>query len=443
MKIKYSVSKSDKFDQMRAGAVYQIFPDRFARDESVTADRELVNWDSSPTPQNFFGGNLKGITSRLEYIADLGIKNIYFNPIFSAHSNHRYDAHDYMKIDPLLGTEEDFRDLVSKAKSLGMGVIIDGVFNHVGDHYPDFVEAMHGDKKQAEKFFIYPDGSYQTFGSAQSLPKLNLENKFVLKHIAKVMEHWDKFGIAGWRFDVPYKVDNSVWKKLRKLTKHVPSAQFIVAEAWTDWTFAEHFESVQNYKTGNRILDYTVHMRCDSEDFILDVTRYAEAWKDGSLLWNFIDSHDTTRYLTQCKHDYEAFLIGFALNILMPGIPIIYYGTELATPGENDPGCRTSFPKELNHEQSITHSFTRDWIRMRQLSALSHGNLKVQELKNHAMVFTRAHGKSKIEVLVNTGHREELLKVDINGSWKTVRHEDFEISGNRVPQQILLYRVSD
>ena len=443
MKIKYSAAKSDKFNQMRAGAVYQIFPDRFARDESVPTDRELVDWNSTPTPQNFFGGNLKGITNRLEYIADLGIKNIYFNPIFSARSNHRYDAHDYMKIDPLLGTEDDFRELVKKAKSLGMGVIIDGVFNHVGDHYPDFVDAMHGDKKKAEQFFIYPDGSYQTFGSAQSLPKLNLENKHVLKHIAKVMEHWDDFGIAGWRFDVPYKVDNSVWKKLREMTRHIPSAQFIVAEAWTDWTFAKHFESVQNYKTGNRILDYTVHMRCDSEDFILDVTRYAESWSDGSLLWNFIDSHDTTRYLTQCKHDYEAFLIGFAMNILMPGIPVVYYGTELATPGENDPGCRTSFPKELNFEQGITHSFTREWIRMRQMPALSHGDLKVKELKNHAMVFTRELGKSKIEVLVNTGYRDELLNEDINGSWKTVRHENFEISGNRVPQRLLLYRTNE
>jgi hypothetical protein len=80
---------------------------------------------------------------------------------------------------------------------------------------------------------------------------------------------------------------------------------------------------------------------------------------------------------------------------------------------------------------------------MRQIPALSHGNLEVKELKNHAMVFTRKHGKSKIEILVNTGHRDELLNMDINGGWKTVRHEDFEISGNRVPQRILLYRVSN
>lgn len=440
MKIYFPKAPKDKFDELRAGAVYQIFPDRFARDESVAADRELVDWSSEPTPRNFFGGNLKGITNRLDYIADLGIKNIYFNPIFSARSNHRYDAHDYLKIDPLLGSEEDFRTLVRKAKDLGMGVIIDGVFNHVGDHHPEFVAAMNGDGKKAEQFFIYPDGTYQTFGSAISLPKFNLENKSAFNHIVEVMEYWDKFGIAGWRFDVPYKVDNKVWRKLRKKTKHLKSAQFIVAEAWSDWTFAEYFESVQNYKTGNRILDYTVHMRCDSEDFILDVTRYAESWKDGSLLWNFIDSHDTARFLTQCKHDYEAFLIGFALNLLMPGIPVVYYGTELATPGENDPGCRTSFPKELSQDQQITHSFLRSWIQMRNSPVLSHGDLEVQELKNHAMLFSREYGKSKIQVLVNTGYRDELLLASIGGAWKTVRHEEFELVGNRVPARILLYR---
>lgn len=443
MNPKYRKSQKDKFDWVRAGAVYQIFPDRFSRDDSVAADRELVDWDSAPTPQNFFGGNFKGIISRLDYIADLGVKNIYFNPVFRAHSNHRYDANDYLKIDPLLGSEEDFRELVMRAKELGMGVILDGVFNHVGDHHPEFVAAMNGDQKKAKQFFIYPDGSYQTFGSAKSLPKLNLENKHAFNHIVEVMEFWDKFGIAGWRFDVPYKVDNSVWKKLRKKTKHLKSAQFIVAEAWTDWTFASHFESVQNYKTGNRILDYTVHMRCDSEDFILDVIRYAESWKDGSLLWNFVDSHDTARFMTQCKNDYEAFLIGYALNILMPGIPIVYYGSELATPGENDPGCRTSFPKELSHEQWITHSFIRKWLHLRGLPALSHGNLEVQELKNHAMVFAREYGKSKIEVLVNTGSSDELMISEINGNWKTVRHEDFEILGNRIPKRILLYRVSE
>jgi cyclomaltodextrinase len=443
MDIKYRATKRNKYDWMRSGAIYQIFPDRFARDESVAADRELVSWDSVPTPQNFFGGNLRGITQRLEYIAELGITNMYLNPIFSAHSNHRYDAHSYMEIDPLLGTKEDFRELVTKAKSLGIGVIIDGVFNHVGDHYPDFVAAKNGDKKLAKHFFLYEDGSYQTFGSAQSLPKLNLENADVLKHIADVMKYWDSFGIAGWRFDVPYKVSNKVWKKLRKMTRGIASAQFIVAEAWTDWTFASSFESVQNYKTGNRILDYSVLMRADSEDFILDVVRYADAWSDGSLLWNFVDSHDTARYLTRCENDYEAFLIGFALHMLMPGVPVVYYGTELATPGENDPGCRTTFPQVLNHDQEVTLSYTQRWIQMRQMPALTHGDLVVKELKNHAMVFRRKHGKSKIEVIVNTGYRPELIHSKIDGTWKSVRHEDVEITGNTVPARTLVYRVTE
>ncbi|MEN9692956.1 MAG: hypothetical protein RLZZ330_600 [Actinomycetota bacterium] len=442
MKIYLNDSQPDGFDNFRAGAVYQIFPDRFARDESVAADRELVAWGSIPTPQNFFGGNLRGITKRLDYIADLGIKNIYFNPIFSAKSNHRYDAHDYKQIDPLLGDYDDFQQLVTAAKARGIGVVIDGVFNHVGDHYPNFVAAMNGDKELAKQFFIYPDGSYQTFGSAHSLPKLNLENETVLNHIVDVMEFWDKFEIAGWRFDVPYKVSNEVWEKLRNRTAHLKSAQFIVAEAWTDWTFAENFESVQNYKSGNRILDYSVHMRCDSEDFILDVTRYAEAWKDGSLLWNFIDSHDTARYLTQCREDFEAFLLGFALHMVMPGIPVVFSGTELAVSGENDPGCRTSFPVAFGEAQLKTLEITKAWIQLRQIPALTHGDLEVIELKNHAMIFCRKQGESKIEILVNTGYQDELLLEPITGSWKDVRHQEIQLDKNIVPKRSIFYRIN-
>lgn len=441
MKIQIAKSNHDNFDNFRAGVVYQIFPDRFARDESVPADRELVEWGSVPTPQNFFGGNLRGITNHISYIAELGVKNIYFNPIFSAKSNHRYDAHDYKEIDPLLGTHDDFRALVKAAKSHGIGIVIDGVFNHVGDHYPGFVAAKQGDAELAKQFFLYPDGSYQTFGSAKSLPKLNLENESVLNHIVEVMEFWDTFEIAGWRFDVPYKVSNEVWQKLRERTAHLKSAQFIVAEAWTDWTFAENFESVQNYKTGNRILDYSVHMRCDSEDFILDVTRYAASWKDGSVLWNFIDSHDTARYLTQCREDYEAFLIGFALHMLMPGIPVVFSGTELAVSGDNDPGCRTSFPTELSQTQTATLKITREWIHLRLNPALSHGDLEVVELKNHAMLFTRTYGEKKIDVLVNTGYQDELLLAEVSGDWKNVRHENSKISGNIVPKRSIFYRI--
>ena len=442
MKINLDETKPDGFDNFRAGAVYQIFPDRFARDQSIPADRKLVEWGSAPTPQNFFGGNLRGISNRMNYIAELGVKNIYFNPIFSAKSNHRYDAHDYMNIDPLLGDFDDFRELVKIAKVHGIGIVIDGVFNHVGDHYPAFVAAMNGDKELAREFFIYPDGSYQTFGSAKSLPKLNLENENVLSHIVEVLEFWDKFEIAGWRFDVPYKVSNEVWEKLRKRTTHLKSAQFIVAEAWTDWSFAENFESVQNYKTGNRILDYSVLMRCDSEDFILDVTRYADAWKDGSLLWNFIDSHDTARYFTQCRQDYEAFLLGFALHMLMPGIPVVFSGTELAVAGENDPGCRTSFPVELSQTEQTTLEITKAWIQLRQIPALTHGNLEVVELKNHAMIFQRKFGESKIEILVNTGYQDELLLNSISGEWKDLRHQSVSISENILPKRTLFYRLS-
>ncbi|MFM5903870.1 MAG: alpha-amylase family glycosyl hydrolase, partial [Microbacteriaceae bacterium] len=160
-------SGSDHLDFVRKGSIYQIFPDRFARDESVSADRPLVDWNSEPTPQNFFGGNLKGVQSKLDYLSGIGVANIYFNPVFRAPSNHRYDTESYFEIDPLLGANEDLKALTTAARSHGIGVILDGVFNHSGKSMPEFLAAQAGDATLREMFTIYPDGSYQTFGGTE------------------------------------------------------------------------------------------------------------------------------------------------------------------------------------------------------------------------------------------------------------------------------------
>ncbi|MEN9956508.1 MAG: hypothetical protein RIR46_116, partial [Actinomycetota bacterium] len=155
---------SDHLDFVRKGPIYQIFPDRFARDESVPADRPLVPWATEPTPQNFFGGNLRGVASKLDYLSTLGAANIYFNPIFRAPSNHRYDTESYFEIDPLLGSAEDLKALTADARARGIGVLLDGVFNHCGKTMPEFLAAKAGDAELAKLFHLYPDGSYQTFG---------------------------------------------------------------------------------------------------------------------------------------------------------------------------------------------------------------------------------------------------------------------------------------
>jgi glycosidase len=437
---------SDHLDFVRKGLIYQIFPDRFARDESVVADRELVAWDSAPTPQNFFGGNLRGVASKLEYLAGIGTGNIYFNPVFRAPSNHRYDTESYFEIDPLLGTNQDLKTLTTDARSHGIGVILDGVFNHSGKSMPEFLAAQAGDETLREMFSIYPDGSYQTFGGTEFMPKLNTASPLVLDYVERVLRHWHEYGIAGWRLDVPYKFANGFMLALRDRVKDLDSARYFIAEAWNEWSFAEGFEAVQNYRSGYRVLDYVHKHSADAEDFILDIMRWGKSWGDYSVLPNFIDSHDTARFATLVEGKRESWQLGFALHMLIPGVPVVFSGTELALEGVNDPGCRASFPKTFDLAQVQAFEFSAPWMRLRASSkALSHGGLEVLELKNHALLFERAHEdalghRERIQVLVNTGYRDELLGSAISGEWLDIHHKPAQLD-TRVPARSLYFRA--
>ncbi len=439
--MKLNQVKADHLDFVRSGSIYQIFPDRFARDESVPADRPLVPWNSDPTPQNFFGGNLRGVQGKLDFLASLNVGNIYFNPIFDAPSNHRYDTRNYFEVEPLIGSNDDLRSLTSAARERSIGVIVDGVFNHSGREMPEFLAAKAGDPDWSDFFTVYPDGSYQTFGGTEFMPKFNTANPAVVDYFARVIRHWHDFGVAGWRLDVPYKFADGFMHALREKTRDLSSAQYFVGEAWNEWSFATDFEAVQNYRTGNRILDYVHKHSADSEDFILDIMRWGQSWGDFSVLPHFIDSHDTQRFATSCEGRQDSWQLGFALHMLVPGVPVVFGGTELAIEGANDPGCRSSYPTQLNAEQEAALEFSTPWMRLRGSSrALTHGGLEVHELKNHAILFERRFDNQAVEVLVNTGYRDELMLANIAGQWLDLHQRSVQLT-DTVPQRSLFYRL--
>jgi glycosidase len=432
--------KSNHLDFVRRGALYQIFPDRFARDESVPADRELVDWDAQPTPQNFFGGNLRGVQSKLDYLSELRVANIYFNPIFDAPSNHRYDTRNYFEIEPLIGSKDDLRALTSAASQHRIGVLLDGVFNHSGRELAEFLAAKAGDPEWKDFFTIYSDGSYQTFGGTEFMPKLNTANPKVVDYFAEVIRHWHEYGIAGWRLDVPYKFADGFMRGLREKTRDLSSAQYFIGEAWNEWSFATDFEAVQNYRTGNRILDYVHKHSADSEDFILDIIRWCRTWGDFSVLPHFIDSHDTMRFATAVGGRRDSWELGFALHMLVPGVPVLFSGTELALEGENDPGCRLTFPTSLDASQQAALDYAMPWVQLRGTSrALSHGGIEVHELKNYAILFERSYESESVQVLVNTESHDELLNSNISGEWLD-QNQQTVVLEDRVPARSLFYR---
>lgn len=412
----------DYLDWFRRGACYQVFPDRFARVDDGQ-QWELDPWGNEPTRTNYMGGNLRGITSKLDYLADLGVASLYSTPIFDAPANHRYDTRDYLKLAPMLGTEADLRTLVAEADSKGIGIILDGVFNHCGNTMPIFERALAGEADARSRFHFQPDtNDYQTVGDYPMMPKLNHGNEDVQRYFLDVLRYWDGFGIAGWRMDVPWKAPADFWQRLRAASTDLHSSQLWIAEAWAQWGFARtNFDSVMNYHARNRLLDFVHLHHADAEDYFLDLADWSASRSDPSVILNVVGSHDTARIRTMCGGNTRSAVMLLAMHMLMPGVPMLYYGDEVGLEGENDPGCRATFPTSLNSEQTEFAEMLAPLVRLRaQHKALSHGDLRLESLRNRSFVVSRTNEDCTIRIAGNMSDHAEPLPASFGSNWNSI-----------------------
>ncbi|MEP7159098.1 MAG: alpha-amylase family glycosyl hydrolase, partial [Chloroflexota bacterium] len=252
---------------------YQIFPDRFAASARVEKPGPLQPWDAPPTYNGYKGGDLLGIVEHLDYLSELGINALYLTPVFSSASNHRYHTYDYYQVDPLLGGNAAFQELLDSAHARGMKVILDGVFNHSGRGFWPFhhvvengwespyVDWFYLDKeglKAGKQLRPYPSSEegrrlaeastqghrqgevtrkvlgYRAWWDLPALPKLNTDNPFMREHLLGAAEHWLRFGIDGWRLDVAEEIDAGYWREFRQRCRAVNPDAYIVAEIWRE-----------------------------------------------------------------------------------------------------------------------------------------------------------------------------------------------------------------
>lgn len=359
---------------------YQIFPDRFRRSDQTRHARgiKLKDWGAPPEEQGYQGGDLYGIVEKLDYLKDLGVTAIYLNPIFSAASNHRYNAYNFLEVDPLLGGEAAFRALLDEAHKRDMKVVIDGVFNHCGRGFWAFHHIMEngGDSPYIDWFHVrdYPLYAYPTDASQQpnyaawwnhaSLPKFNTHNPGVRDYIFTVTRHWLEFGADGWRLDVPEEIkDDSFWQEFRDVVKGVNPEAYIVGEIWHEaahWLKGDMFDAVMNYQVTAPILGFFGRHNLnknwshsdlnwaatDAQGFKRDIetllNRYD--WEINTAQMNMLDSHDMPRALWLLNDDQAAFQLSILCQMTLPGAPCIYYGDEAGLSAGTDPFCREAFP---------------------------------------------------------------------------------------------------
>lgn len=464
-------------DFLKGGLIYQIFPDRFYNSKTpkknVPESRVMRKWGEEPYWQesqmngiwnnDYFGGDLKGVEEKLEYLSGLGVSCIYLNPIFEAHSNHRYDTADYEKIDSLLGDESDLESLCKKAHGLGISVILDGVFSHTGcdskyfNMYKRYNTVGAYNSKSSPyfswyKFTDYPNG-YKSWWGIKLLPEVSEEDEGYREYICGkngILRKWLRLGISGWRLDVADELPDVFLDDLRKAVKEENENAVIIGEVWEDATnkfaygerrrylLGEQLDSVMNYPFADAILNYVKFG--NAQAFMSGIMSIVENYPPCvvNVLMNHIGTHDTERAITrlagesaegkdrawQHSHnqlsDYD-YLKGISMMKLasliqytLPGVPSLYYGDEAGMQGMKDPFNRACFPWD-NINKELHKWYKRLGEIRRGCKAFKEGSFEPLYAADGAIAYVRRSEENSVLTAVNNSNSE--LQIPVGEEW--------------------------
>lgn len=447
---------------------YQIFPDRFARSDRPPNNLIFEPWETPPTRHGFKGGDLLGVVERLDYLQDLGITAVYFNPVFASAANHRYHTYDYYTVDPILGGNTAFRELIDAAHARNIRVVLDGVFNHASRGFWQFhhvletraaspyVDWFHFDPDRLtgeEHFGAYPDpaseealqkgvSSYEAIGyeawwNLPALPKFNTRTPAVREFLWNVATRWIDFGIDGWRLDVPTEIDDDeFWREFRRRVKSANPEAYLVGEVWgnaTRWLQGDQFDATMNYPVavaclglfGGDRLDLSEIRRVGSFHDVrpLSVTEFADQI-DGILhlydpaitqtQLNLLDSHDTPRFVTSVGGDRTVLRLALLFLLAYPGAPCIYYGDEIGLDGGHDPDCRKAFPWDSSKWDHDLLTFVKKCIALRHACpALRRGTYHRLYAHDGVYVFARRLADETLVIALNAASSTRSVDVPV------------------------------
>ncbi len=418
-------------DWVHDAIFYQIFPDRFANGSPENDPPNVVAWNAQPTIYNFFGGDLPGVIQKFDYLLDLGVNTLYFTPIFQSPSNHRYNITDYYKIDPKLGTLEDFQELLKVAHSHNVRVILDGVFNHCSRGFFAFNDVLeNGENSPYRDWFHilhYPVDAYSP-GDAhdyiawwrfKSLPKFNTENLAVRKFLLGVARYWIEQGVDGWRLDVPNEIDDDTfWQEFRSVVKTANPEAYLVGEIWEiapRWM--QHFDGLMNYPLRTLLLEY-LQNKINAQQFGNHIGELMQAYPRENVyaMYNSLGSHDTERIFSLLGQNVQMVKLAFLFLFGYPGAPAVYYGDEVGVEGLKDPGCRRAFPWDEAQWKDELRSFVQKLIGLRkQLPALREGQIRTifASDSQNAYAYVRSLGDQHLIVAMNPNKAERTLPLPV------------------------------
>ena len=421
--------------------VYQIFPSRFASSQPV--DKEV--WYKAPvTFMDNLHGDLRGIIEHMDYVHSLGIDVLYMTPIFKSNSSHKYDTIDYYQIDPSFGTAEDLKELVQKAHEYGMKVVMDAVFNHTGKEFFAFEDILEKGNKSKYLDWYFIDElplksergeipNFKCFGYYGGMPKLNLKNPEVEKFITDVACYWIReCDIDGWRMDVGDEISHFFWKNFRKAVKAVKKDMLIIGEIWHyagDFLEGDEWDTVMNYPFYLNMIDLLADEKITVSQFIqnLGYLKGRLNKKCYPLMWNLIDSHDTARFLHLCKNNKKKQHLAAAFQLLLPGMPMIYYGDEYAMPGGNDPDCRRGMYWDEEYQDKEMFEWYKQLLQVRKkYKCIVEGELieAITKDEEETIVLIRKNGEETMALIFNCSSSEKKFN-EYEGKYNLLGEELF------------------
>jgi Glycosidases len=447
--VTYQITVYEPFkvpEWFKEGIVYQIFVDRFRNGNGKiinTKNNSFIygSWQDEPmyvkdtngkiARWDFFGGNLKGIIEKLDYIKSLGTTAIYLNPIFKSKSNHKYDTGDYKSIDEMYGNEEIFNELCKEANKLGIKIILDGVFNHTGDDsiyfnkYGNYNSTGAYQSKDSPyykwyTFQEYPD-KYDSWWGIDNMPSINeMESSyidFIIEGKDSVLKKWMDLGVSGWRLDVADELPDDFIEKIKTKIKGIKEDSILIGEVWEDasnkisysnrrkYVFGRELDSITNYPFRNAVIGF-LNGNVDSKMFERMIISLYENYPKEIFYsnLNIIGTHDTERILTvlnnKQNNQIQFLKMAVTIQMTMPGVPLIYYGDEAGVSGGKDPLNRKTYP--WGNENKIILKFYKYITGLRnKYDALKNGSIRFYDIDKDVLCYERTFKQERILIVIN------------------------------------------
>ena len=405
----------------------------------------------------FYGGDLEGVQQKIDYLKDLGITIIYFNPLVQAASNHKYEAYDYLKIDPHFGTNAEFIQLVKKLHQNGIRVIVDFAFNHVGVGFFAFQDCLK--KGKNSKYYHWFDWHkwpipeditedfdaneyYQCWWGHSIMPDLNFDldrqhpeenyikdqdeaniNNDVVNYILDVADFWlTEFDIDGFRLDIPNEVPFWFWKLFRKKVRSIKPDTYLIGEIWhnaVEWVNNEYFDAVMNYKYfKDPVYEFFIE-NSSAEDFAQTIETGLHKYpvQASEVMMNLLDSHDTFRFLESAKGNITKLKLAVLFQMTFVGVPHIFYGDEIAMIGGHDPDNRRPFNWEYSkNKQAIElHNWYKKLIEIRKDNiSLRRGIFEFISAKDNVIIYKRTLEEIELIIIINNNSKVKKLDFPLN-----------------------------